>query len=182
MSQQAHPPNDSLVIRPELPEDEADIYTLTAAAFDGKPYAGGDEQDVVDRLRAAGALSLSLVALRGNRLVGHAAFSPAQCPDPTQNWFALGPISVAPDVQGQSIGRALIEAGLQALRDKAADGCMLTGNPDLYRKFGFELSPAHTPENEPPEHFMVRPFGAHMPDGRFAFHAAFYGDLPEDKD
>ena len=38
-------------IRPEKPEDRDAIWQLTKDAFTGRPYAGGDEQDVIDRFR-----------------------------------------------------------------------------------------------------------------------------------
>jgi putative acetyltransferase len=41
-----------MIIRPEAPGDEAAIFDLTRRAFAPMPYAGGDEQDVIDRLRA----------------------------------------------------------------------------------------------------------------------------------
>ncbi|MDG2305043.1 MAG: hypothetical protein P8R42_10370 [Candidatus Binatia bacterium] len=53
----------SLEIRPERAEDEAQIYKITADAFRGRPYAGEDEQDLVNRLRELRELALSLVAL-----------------------------------------------------------------------------------------------------------------------
>jgi len=55
-------------------------------------------------------------------------------------------------------------------------GCILTGNPDYYRRFGFEFSNANCPDNEPEEHFMVKLLSTEKPTGRFAFHETFYGD------
>ena len=64
-----------LIIRPEAADDHRAIFQLTEAAFRGRPYADGDEQEVVDRLRAAGALFVSLVAERdGAPSVSHAVF------------------------------------------------------------------------------------------------------------
>lgn len=52
-------------------------------------------------------------------------------------------------------------------------GCILTGNPVYYSRFGFGLSPANTPPGEPPEYFMVKAFGTHLPKGPIYFHEAF---------
>ena len=57
-------------IRKESEHDHSIISALTTRAFDGMPYAGGDEAEVVERLRDAGALSLSLVAEDGGQVVG----------------------------------------------------------------------------------------------------------------
>ncbi len=64
-------------IRAEIEDDIAGIRQLTQLAFRDRPYAGGDEQDVIDRLRVAGALTLSLVAVIDGELVGQVTFSPA---------------------------------------------------------------------------------------------------------
>ena len=49
-------------IRSERPEDIGAIYDLTKRAFAPMVFAGGNEQDLIDAVRDAGALSISLVA------------------------------------------------------------------------------------------------------------------------
>ena len=165
-----------LEIRKERDSDFDVIRSLTEQAFRDMPYAGGNEQDVIDRLRAANALTLSLVAVLDEMLVGHIAFSPAQAGDGSFPWYALGPVSVVPERQREGIGSALIERGLAQLRNLDALGCILTGNPAYYIKFGFQLTPENAPTNEPAEFFMLKPLSDKTPEGRFAFHAAFYGE------
>ena len=164
-----------LVIRPERAADQEAIYRITEMAFRGRPYAGGDEQDVVDSLRAAGALSLSLVAELDGEVAGHIAFSPMAAEDQSSPWFALGPVSVLPTRQGLGIGAALIVEGLARIAADGARGCALTGNPDYYRRFGFALAPANVPPDESDEYFMLKLLrGASPPRGALVFHAAFY--------
>ena len=62
--------------RPERRGDEAAIHELNAAAF---PTA--DEAELVDALRAAGRLVVSLVAADADTVVGHIAFSPVTAGD-----------------------------------------------------------------------------------------------------
>lgn len=57
-------------VRGERPGDESLIHDLNCAAFEGN-----GEARLVDALRASGALTLSLVAVDGDLLVGHIAFS-----------------------------------------------------------------------------------------------------------
>ena len=166
-------------IRPESPDDCAAIAAIVAAAFHGKPYAAGDEAALVDALRVAGSLTVSLVAERDGALVGQVALSPAMPADGTLGWYALGPVSVLPEHQGGGIGAALVEAGLRALVALGAAGCILTGDPAYYVRFGFELAPANAPPGEPAEFFMVKRLGekgaaAPMPAGPIAFHPAFH--------
>ena len=56
-------------IRQETEGDEAAIRDVVARAFDGKPYADANDAKLVDGLRDAGALVLSLVATHKGVLV-----------------------------------------------------------------------------------------------------------------
>lgn len=163
-----------LVITQEGPADYDGIYRVTKLAFTGRPYADGDEQDLINRLRDGGALTLSLVAFTNNELVGQATFSPASQSDGSVPWYALGPISVHPDHQSQGIGGALIREGLGQLIQRGALGCILTGDPKYYGRFGFELSPEHVPRAESQEYFQIKHLTEFQPRGRFCFHEAFY--------
>ena len=50
------------IIRDERRGDVRAIYDLTKRAFAPMPFAGGNEQDLINIVRDAGALSISLVA------------------------------------------------------------------------------------------------------------------------
>jgi putative acetyltransferase len=168
---------ENMIIHPETPADFAAIYDITKRAFAPMPYAGGDEQDLIDALRAGGALTLSLVGELDSDVVGHIAFSPATSDDGAMGWYALGPVSVEPRLQKQGVGGALIKAGLARLVDLGAAGCILTGNPLYYIRFGFKLCPELAPEREPAQFFMAIELGGVLPSARFAFHPLFY-DAP----
>ncbi len=161
-------------IREEIDTDHSATYQVTVSAFRGRPYAGGDEQDVIDRLRLAGALVLSLVATEAEELIGQVTFSPVEIEDGTGPWFALGPVSVDPARQGEGIGSALIKDGLKRIEELGALGCILTGNPDYYCRFGFKLSPQNVPLEESEEYFQLKLLKGKQPSGRFSFHRAFY--------
>ena len=59
-----------LIIRSERPVDQIVIGDVVREAFSGMPYADGDEDELVQTLRRANALSVSLVAESGDRVVG----------------------------------------------------------------------------------------------------------------
>ena len=171
----------AIEIRRERSGDEAAIYLVTEAAFQGRPYAGGDEQDLVNRLRKLGQISLSLVAVDCEDLVGQVTFSPVTLSDGSRPWFGLGPISVTPDRQDEGIGGQLIWAGLDEIDCRGALGCVLTGNPIYYQRFGFQPSPRNVPEEESAEFFQIKLMKAVRAEGTFAFHPAFYqGGRPLD--
>ena len=133
--------NPKVVIRRETDSDVDAITEVTAAAFKTLEISSHTEQFIIAALRAAKALTLSLVAEADGRLVGHIAFSPVSISDGTRNWYGLGPVSVLPTYQRQGIGKALIREGLARLKDMDAQGCCLVGHPDYYRKFGFNNMP-----------------------------------------
>jgi putative acetyltransferase len=116
------------------------IRSLTARAFAGLAFSDGTEPLVIDALRGANALALSLVAVLGEQIVGHVAFSAAGSDE--SGWFALGPVSVEPSLQRRGVGSRLIEAGLREMRDRGARGCVLVGDHRYYRRFGFVVTPA----------------------------------------
>jgi putative acetyltransferase len=166
----------NLTIRPETPDDHAAIYDLTQRAFAPMPYAGGDEQDLINNLRDARALAISLVAELHGRIVGHVAFSPAFAADGSDGWYALGPVSAEPELKHQGIGSAIINAGLTLLRDRAAAGCVLVGNPAYYSRFGFLPRPDLAPESEPAQFYQVLPLAVTEPSVVVGFHPIFHGD------
>jgi putative acetyltransferase len=161
------------MIRPETPADADAIAALTTAAFLNAPHSSHTEAFIVNALRCAGALSVSLVAEQGGERVGHVATSPVVIADGTPGWHGLGPISVLPEHQGNGIGSALMQAALQALREQGAAGIMLVGEPGYYRRFGFCNQPQLVYPDIPPEYFMALPFTDALPHGTVRFHEAF---------
>jgi putative acetyltransferase len=75
-----------MIIRNELESDFEAISTVTKAAFENHPHSNHTEQYIVNALRAANALTVSLVAEVGGKVVGHIAFSPVTISDGSQNW------------------------------------------------------------------------------------------------
>lgn len=122
-----------LPIRAEAAEDAAALDALITAAF-GRP----DEARLVAGLRAAGALSLSLVALQADRLVGHVAFSPVSVQGAAlPGVLGLAPLAVRPDRQRRGIGSALVAEALDRLRREGCRLVVVLGEPAFYRRFGF---------------------------------------------
>jgi putative acetyltransferase len=166
-------PNMTLDIRPETPSNIPAIHTLTKAAFLHAPHTSHTEHYIVDALRAAGELAVSLVAVDGNELVGHIALSPVALSDGSTGWFGLGPISVAPARQGQGIGSLLVERALDTLREKNAAGCVLLGDPLYYRRFGFAPEPALVLSGVPAEYFQALVLRGTVPMATVHYSDAF---------
>ncbi|MBE9638101.1 GNAT family N-acetyltransferase [Salipiger mangrovisoli] len=159
-------------IRTEGPEETEAISALTTHAFASATHAEGTEAAIVERLRAAGALTVSLVAEEEGALLGHVAVSPVEVAG-HHGWQGLGPISVTPERQRSGIGTALMRAALAELRASHCKGVVLVGNPEFYRHFGFRQAPGLTVEGIPPEVVLALPFGPDLPEGALRFHPAF---------
>lgn len=164
------PPFD---IRDERPDDVVAIHLLTAAAFLDAPHTSHTEQFIVDALRRAGALALSLVAVQRAEIVGHVALSPVAIAEGSTGWFGLGPISVAPTCQRQGIGSLLMCEAMRRLEHQGAAGCVLLGNPGFYSRFGFAPMPGLVLPGVPPEYFLARAFRESMASGVVTYHPAF---------
>lgn len=159
-------------IRPESAADVAAIRDINITAFRDHPFSDQTEHLIVDALRDAAALSISLVSVREGRVVGHVAFSEVEVGE-MPGWFLLGPVAVLPDFQRQGIGSALVEAGLERLRERGASGCVLVGDAAFYGRFGFSPFPDLEYEGVPHEHVLGLPMAGEVPGGRIRAHIAF---------
>lgn len=164
-----------MIVRAEYEGDEAVIAQVTASAFTGKAYSDQTEHLIVERLRKASALSLSLVVQEEGEIVGHIGFSPVFLEDGSEDWFALGPLSVRPDRQRRGVGSLLVRQGLSALESLNAAGCLLVGSPRYYPKFGFRQATQMLYPGTPAEYLMYLPLRGGEPSGIVRFHPAFYG-------
>jgi putative acetyltransferase len=168
--------NPKIVIRNEMDDDVSTITEVTIAAFKTLAISNHTEQFIIEALRAADALTVSLVAEVNGRVIGHIAFSPVTISDGTPNWYGLGPVSVLPEHQRRGIGKALIWEGLSRLKELNARGCCLVGHPDYYKKFGFKNISGLMLEGVPQEVFFTLPFDGHTPQGIVTFHEGFKAD------
>ncbi|MGR3592364.1 MAG: GNAT family N-acetyltransferase [Limimaricola soesokkakensis] len=159
----------AMIIRSETPADVDAIRRLTIAAFEPMRFSDGTEADALDRLRRDGDLTLSLVALEGDEISGHVAFSPAAIGKAREGWFGVGPVSVLPARQGVGIGSALMQAGLTRLSAQGANGCVLIGDPAFYGRFGFISDGALTYKDIPTRHVQWLAFEGDRPEGEVRF-------------
>jgi len=165
-----------IIIRTETASDYAAIRRVTQAAFAPKAFSDGTEYLIPDRLRARGALDVSLVAEKGGELVGHAAFSKVTLDGQFDGWFGLGPIAVAIDHQRSGIGSALITTGFERIKAVQAKGCALIGDPKYYHRFGFVSDGALTYRDVPAEVVQWLGFDGSKAVGALEFSPAFDGD------
>jgi putative acetyltransferase len=127
------------MIATERPEHRAMVRRVVEAAF-----GRSDEADLIDRIRAERAVLLSLVARRGDDIVGHILFSRMwiDTADGEVPAVALAPLAVLPAHQRGGIGGSLIRQGLDALRESGESLVVVLGDPNYYSRFGFSIDGA----------------------------------------
>ena len=167
---------DKTLIRNETSADFSAITEVTIAAFKTLEISRHTEQFIIEALRAAKALTVSLVAEKDGRVIGHIAFSPVTLSDGTPNWYGLGPVSVLPECQQRGIGSALIKEGIARLKELGARGCCLVGHPEYYRRFGFRNIRGLVHEGVPAEVFFAMSLDGYVPQGIVEFHDGFKAD------
>jgi putative acetyltransferase len=167
-------------IRDERPGNEQDsraILHIEYTAFKGHPmHAPGAEPTehlIVERLRASGDLTLSLLAEVDGEPVGHVTLSPAVVGADRSGWYLLGPVGVLPPMQGRGIGSALIRDVLRRMREAGALGVVLVGDPGYYVRFGFARVPDLGYPGVPGQYVLAVRFGDRLPQGDIIAHAAF---------
>jgi predicted N-acetyltransferase YhbS len=120
------------VILPEQPADGVAIDTLLDHAFGPHRL-----ERTVYKLRIGAPIAdLAFVALRDGVLVGSLRFWPVRL-DHGAGGVLLGPLAVEPKLRGQGIGKTLVRHGLEAARRSGHGLCLVSGDPEYYRPFGF---------------------------------------------
>ena len=160
-----------MLIRNETPDDIPAIRSVVTRAMLLLPQSVGTEADIIDGLRAADALELSLVAEEEGVVLGYLAASRARI-GAEDGWALIGPLAVEPSRHGQRIGSTLMEQAILRLRATCA-GAVLVGEPGYYGRFGFRAYPGLTVGPCPPHYIQALPFNTAPPAGEVIHHPAF---------
>lgn len=161
-------------IRAERPADIEAIRRVNVEAFRDHPVSRQTEHLIVEELRRAGALEISLVAEENGQVLGHVAFSRAMVGGRDTGWRLLGPVAVLPGQQRRGIGSALVRAGLDGLRALGAAGCALVGDPAYYTRLGFRQCLGLSWPGVPEQYVLCLPLAEAEPEGELGCHPAFY--------
>ncbi|MEO8513087.1 MAG: N-acetyltransferase [Ignavibacteria bacterium] len=147
-----------LYVRGEKAADYADIVEINRLAF-----AREDEAKLVEDIRKTKnyEFGFSLVAIKEDKILGHALFSKAFVVHKGRRFkcLALGPIAVLPEHQRKGIGKALIAEGFERAKEVGFGAVVVIGDPAYYEQFGFKQSAVYKVRcsfNKNPENFMVK--------------------------
>ena len=125
---------DMTELRAERPEDAVAIRAVLATCFPTEA-----EARLVELLRAAGHLPVSLVAVGDEGLIGHVAFSPVTLERRAVvgRGVGLAPLAVLEAHRRRGVGAALVRAGLDACATAGFGWVVVLGDPAYYARFGF---------------------------------------------
>jgi len=102
---------------------------------------------------------ISLVAIKNNELVGHAAFSPVFFESTNEHFgYILSPLAVSPKFQKNKIGSSLVKYGLNTISNAGSFIVFVYGDPQYYSRFGFKTDLA---KRFVPPHALQFPEGWH---------------------
>ncbi len=145
-------------IRAENSVDFPAVRRLVQKAFAGAEHTDGDEQNLVERLRAGDAYipELALVAEEDGVIIGHIMFTRGRVG--RAEVLALAPVSVIPAAQGRGVGAALIREGHRIARGMGHSFSVVLGHAAYYPRFGYRPASQYgikAPFDVPAENFMA---------------------------
>lgn len=126
-------------ISPETPEDSPEVEALLDQCF-----GIGRRTKTTYRLREGETPVSSLCHVARSlcsRLVGANSFWDLRIGDKGAAALLLGPLAVAPDLQGKGIGRALMHQGIAEARGLGHELILLVGDEPYYGRVGFRQVP-----------------------------------------
>ena len=136
------PDHPSIDIAPLGEDDAGEVLTIQRAAFvsEAQIYGSADMPPLtqtLDEMRAELRMGAGLGARIDGRLVGAIRFRE------DGDLLLIGRIAIAPDMQGEGIGRALLDAAEQRSSATTAElftGSLSEANIRLYTSCGYEES------------------------------------------
>lgn len=178
-----------VLLRTETEHDVDAIDDVVDRAF-----ASTAESRLVHAIRASEGYipELTIVAIAGDRVVGHVMVSRAELEDVDAGGAryritTLAPLAVHPEFQAQGIGSALMRDVVQRADALGVALIVLEGSPLYYPRFGFRHSvplgiTMQLPDWAPREAAMALPLAAYQAEmrGKVVYTTAFQEVLDHD--
>jgi len=130
-----------ITYRAERKTDYPEIAELIVQVFKETYNSGEAEAELVEDLRKETDYdpNLSFVALKKNKIIGHALFSKVVIEKEGENYPALvlAPIGVYSEHRKKGIGSVLIKRGIELGKKLETRAIFVTGDPNYYGRHGF---------------------------------------------
>ena len=150
-------------VRQTTQADYTTIYNLIKTAFETAEHRDGSEQDFAVGLRESDNYipELDLVAEQDGRTVGHIMFTKTHVFRPDGSRYAtllVAPLSVLLEYRNTGVGSALMREGFRIAAAMGYQTAFLIGDPNYYKRFGYELAHLHGIRHDsfPPEYVQVK--------------------------
>ena len=144
----------------KIREEKAEDYDAVREIND-KAFGQVEEGRIVDKIRETCEEIISLVAVEGEKVVGHIFFSPTEITHngKTIKGMGLAPMAVHPDYQNKGIGSLLIKEGIKKVKETGCSFIIVLGHEKYYPRFGFETASMYGIKPQwdgvPDEAFMI---------------------------
>lgn len=141
-------------------EEKSYILDFNYNIFKETDYSDGKvEKALIQEIRESENYieDLEIVATKDSKILGYSLFSKFYIEG--KEILLLAPVCVAKDSQKMGIGKAILKYGLDIAKKMGFKGVIVLGEPDFYKKVGFNLAenfniiPKDT--NIPKEYLMV---------------------------
>jgi len=174
----------TITIRPTRVGDHEAVLRLVRDAFSDEDRDGQEEVHIVVETWARYAVpdGLDLVAVEGGVVIGHIMAGRGRLG--TDEALAIAPVSVAKSRQREGIGTALTTELVHCAQAAGWPLIVLLGDPDYYRRFGFEraapLGIVYPPVGPDSAAFQVRRLEGY--DGSLRGDFAYCWEVPPSSD
>lgn len=130
-------------IRLENKNDYFEVETLTREAFWNVYRPGCFEHLVVHNLRKDKCFvkELDYVIEEKGKIIANIVYAKGKLKlenGKSEEILLFGPASVLPEYQKQGYGKKIIQYTMQKAKELGFNEIVITGNPEYYRKYGFE--------------------------------------------
>lgn len=132
-----------MVIRLENEKDYYEVENLTREAFWNVYRPGCFEHFVIHKLRNEKYFvkELDFVLENDGKIIANIVYAKGKIKTDDgeeREVLLFGPVSVLPSFQKQGYGQKLIEFSIEKAKRLGYEAIVITGNPDYYKKYGFE--------------------------------------------
>lgn len=154
-----------MIIRLEEEKDYFEVENLTREAFFNVYRPGCFEHLVVHKLRRDKSFvkELDYVIELDGKIIANIVYAKGKlvCDEETRGVLLFGPVSVSPEYQHKGYGEKLIRYTMDKAKTLGYSEILITGNPDYYKKYGFESASKYNiyydgmPKDEEAPFFMI---------------------------
>lgn len=132
-----------MIIRLETEKDYYEVENLTREAFFNVYRPGCFEHLVVHNLRKDKCFvkELDYVIEEDGKIIANIVYAKGKIKQEngeTKEVLLFGPVSVLPEYQKQGYGEKIIKYTMEKAKENEFNEIVITGNPNYYKKFGFE--------------------------------------------